>query len=217
MMTAFVKGNSISILGFLQGFSTNLTYNNYEISFDPKEKNLMWAMHTGFDNDIDYDFSTHFHFVSIAFFLTYVHRKLDDYEVDFEKLISEYRKLNTKSAEEKQRVYNKLNDFEEELYFIQSDLEKIDFVLKNPLERTMKMILNYNLISAKQFEERNIFSTGMLEAIFVNNKIDLQRILEKLSNLKKKGSKYKNKFEKDAVFENTISINKYTKESYGHR
>jgi hypothetical protein len=211
MMSIFTKGNSISVLGFLEGYTTNLTYNNYEISFNPKEKMLMWAMHTGFNNEIDYDFSNYVHFVSIGLFLTYALRKLDDREVDFDKLVLEYRNLSTKSLEEKKQLYHKLNEFEEEIYFIKSDLEKIDFVLKNPLTNVMKMILNYNLISPKQYEDGNIFSTGMLEAVFVNNKSGLKQILEKLSDLNKKVLDLQNKFEKDTIFENTISLNKYTK------
>ena len=211
MMTMFVKGNSISLLGFLENYTTNLSYNNYEISFNPKEKNFMWAMHTGFDNNLDYDFSTYIHFVSIGFFLTHIWRKLDGFEVDFDNLVSEFHNLNTKSLEEKKQLYNKLNNFEEELLFIKADLEKIDFVLKNPLTNTIKMILNYNLISAKQLEEGNLFSTGMLEAVFENDKNGLNRIIEKLSVLSKKGLDLQNKFEKDIVFENTISLNKYTK------
>lgn len=211
MMNVFVKGNSFSVLGFLEGFSTDITYNNYEISFNPKEKRLNWAMHTAFNNEIDYDFSNLVHFVSIGLFLIYTLRKLDDSEVEFDKLISEYRNLGTKSVEDKKQLYHKLNTFEEELYFIKSDLDKIDFVLKNPLTNTMRAIINHNLISPKQYEEGNNFSMGMLEAVFTNNKNGLKQILEKLSDLNKKGLDLKNKFEKDTVFENTISMNKYTK------
>lgn len=211
MMTAFVKGNSLSVLGFLQGFTTQLSYNNYEISFNTDDKNLMWARHTAFDNKIDYDFSTYFHFVSIGFFLTHIWRKIDDYEVVFEKIVTKFHNLNAKGTEERRKLYDKLNQFGEELLFIKSDLEKIDFALKNPLANTMRMILNYNLISPKQHEEGNLFSTGMLEVVFENNKNGLNGLSEKLSILSKKCSDLQNKFEKDIVFENTISMNKYAK------
>jgi len=101
MMTIFVKGKSISILGFLEGLTNELVYNNYEISFNPKNKVLMWAHNTGFYNKIDYDFSNLVHFISISLFLTYILRKLDDYEVNFDKLVSEYRKLDEKKFKRK--------------------------------------------------------------------------------------------------------------------
>lgn len=211
MMSVFVKGKSITVLGFLEGFTNEIKYNNYEVSFNPKNKILMWARHTGFSNKIDYDFSTQIHFISISIFLTYIIRKLDDYEVNFTKLISEYKTLVNKNSDEKKKFYHKLNDFEEELFFIKSDLEKIDFVLKNPLNDTMKSIRNYNLISPKQFEKGYNFSEGMLKTIFNENKNELKRIEVKLSNLQKKGLDLKNKFEKDIIFDNTLSMNTYSK------
>lgn len=211
MMSVFVKGKSISVLGFLEGFTNEIRYNNYEISFNPKDESLMWATHTAFHNQIDYNFSNQIHFISIAIFLIYILRKLDDYEVNFTTLISKYKTLKSKNSNEKKEFYHQLNNFEEELFFVKSDLEKIDFVLQNPLNETMKSIRTYNLISPKQFETKYNFSEGMLKTIFDINKNELKRIEEKLSNLQHKGSDLKNKFEKDIVFDNTLSMNKYSK------
>lgn len=211
MMTIFIKGKSLSILGFLEGLTNEFVYNNYEISFNPKNKVLMWAINTVFSNKIDYEFSNLAHFISISLFLTYSLRKLDDYEVNFDKLVSEYRKLDEKNSEEKKDLYHKLNDFDEQVFFIKSDLEQINFALKNPLNNSLNMIRNYNLISPKQYEKGYNFSNGMLEAIFRNNKNALKQICNKLSDLQKKGADFKNKFEKDIIFENTLSMNEHSK------
>lgn len=58
---------------------------------------------------------------------------------------------------------------------------------------------------------KNTFSNGMLEAVFKHNQNRLKQNYAKLSELQKKGSDLKDKFEKDIIFENTISMNKHTK------
>ena len=210
MMSMLVKGKSVSLLGFLES-TDQMTYNNYEISFNPANKILMWARNTSFDNQIDYDFTHHVHFVSILLFLTYTIRKLDEHEVTFEKLVSKYHLKNEKIMKDKKKLYHNLCDFEENLFFIKSDLEKIDFVLKEPLNIAINEIRGYNLMSPKQFEQKHIFSNGMLESVFKHNQNRLKQNYAKLSELQKKGSDLKNKFEKDIIFENTISMNKNAK------
>ena len=214
MMTGSVKGKSFSVLGFLEGLTNQISYNNYEITFNPKNKILWWARHTVFNNQIDYDFSFHLHFISVSIFFTYLLRKLDDYEVKFATLVSEYKKLKEKNSDEKKELYHKLTNFEEELFFIESDLEKIDFLLKTPLTDSINGIHTYNLISPKQNESESYFSDGMLNTVFKNIKSGITQIQSKLNNLQKKSLDLKNKFEKDIIFENTLSMNTHSKRNW---
>lgn len=206
MMTGSIKGKSFSVLGFMDGLGDEIKYNNYEITFNPKNKILFWARNTSFKNEIDYDFSNQLHFVSISIFLTHILRKLDDYEVEFSTLISEYKKLKEKNTNQKKELYHKLTNFEEELFFIESDLEKIEFVLKTILNNSINEIHTYNLMSPKQKEKEYYFSDGTLKTIFKNSTDGMKQVQSKLSNIQKKETDLKNKFEKDIIFENTISM-----------
>ena len=214
MISGAIKGKSYSVLGRLEGFLNEIEYNNYEITFNPKNKNLNWAMHTGFNNNLDYDFSCHLHFVSVSIFLTHTLRKLDDYEVNITKLISEYQRVNEKNINEKKSLYHKLNILEESLFFVKSEFDMLDFFVKNPLNQTMIQIHTCNLMSSKQHEAERYFSEGMLKMIFEGNKNGIKQIQNKLSNIQKQSQDLKNKFEKDIIFDNTLSMSKYSKRTF---
>jgi len=202
MQSLILKQNSFSIIGFLDRMPNRMTYSNFEVIFRKKERQANWAQNTFFKG-IDHDFSTYFHFVSIHLFLHYTINQLDKLEVEFDNLVSEYREIRNKDFKEQESLYQQISDLSENLFFIKSDLNLIDFEQKNLLSTTMNNLPNYNLISEEQYSSENSFSIGMLQATFENGKNSLKNIFEKLSGIQKKTDDLKDKFEKKIMLENS--------------
>lgn len=212
MLSLILKQNSFSIIGFLNRIPNRMTYSNFEIIFRKKQRTVNWAQNTVF-RGLDYDFSTFFHFVSIQLFLHYVINNLDKLEAEFDNLISEYKEIRAKKFKEQEKLYQKISDLSENLFFIKSDLNLMNFELENPLSIAIKQLPNYNLISDDQYSSDNSFSIGMLQATFENGKNSVNRILEKLSVIQKKTDDLKDKFDKKIMFENSENSVKLAKES----
>lgn len=215
MLTLISKMNSFTILGSMDTFGNQSSLSNYEIVFKSKDRQYFWARNTGFDNRIDYDFSTYIHFISVSLYLNYQISELDKHEVAFSSLIDEYRRLKEKNMYEKKRFYNNLNDFDEKLFFIKSDLKQIDFALRNILTDTIRSIPNYNIISPKQYANNKLYSEGILDLIYTGAKNGLNQIFKKLSELQKETLGLKEKFEKDIIFENGLIMNEHTRRTTG--
>lgn len=210
-LTITSKMNSFTILGSMDTIGNQSSLSNYEIVFKDINRQFFWARNTGFDNRIDYDFSTYIHFISISLYLHYQINEIDKHEVSFSSLVNEYRELKEKKTSEKESFYDRLNDFDEKLFFLKSDLKQIDFALKNFLNDTIRSIPNYNAVTSELYKNNKIFSEGILDLTFNKSKNGLNQIFKKLSELQKETLDLKEKFEKDIVFENNSTMNEYTK------
>jgi len=213
-LTLIRKQDAFSLIGYLDHMPDTMTYSNYEIVVKKKNRMLNWARNTVFGAELDYDFAVYFHYVSIHLFLRDKLGDLDELEVEFDGLVTEYRNIENKSISGKDDLYQRLVGLDEKLYFVKSDLNLIEFELNNPLLETMKRIPNFNLISPEQYSQEKRFSTGMLEATYTNSKNSLVRIDEKLSRMQKKTLDLKDKLDKKIMLENTVFMAKYSSRSF---
>ena len=203
LLTVIHKQNSFSILGFLERRPEFLTYSNFEIIFRPTQRWFHWASNTILHGIGDDDFATYFHFVSIHLFHNYLGKQLDQFDSDFNDLVSKYSEIKTGNFQEQDTLYQEISDFSEKLFFIKSGLDLIDFALKYPLQSAITNLPNFNLLSKVQYSYKKFSSSGVLKATFQGAKISMNNICKRLDIIQKKGDALKDKFEKKILFENS--------------
>jgi len=209
-LTLTTKMNSFTILGSMDTLGNQSSLSKYEIVFRDKDRQYFWARNTGFNNKIDYDFSTYVHYISVLLYLDYQFIELNKHEVVLSSLVEEYKQVKEKNADEKKIFYDRLNDFDEKLFFIKSDLKQIDFALNNFLADTICSIPNFNLILPQNYAKNELYSKGILDVNYNGTKNNLNQSFKQLSELQKETLVLKEKFEKDIILDNNLTMKKYT-------
>lgn len=208
-LTLISKMNSFTILGSMDTLGNQSSLSKYEIVFRDKDRQYFWARNTGFNNRIDYDFTTYVHYISVLLYLSYQRNELDKHEVALSSLVDEYRQVKEKNTDEKKGFYDRLNNFDEKLFFIKSDLKQIDFALNSFLSDTIQSIPNFNIISPKQYANNKLYSEGILDLNYNGTKNDLNQIFKKLSELQKETLDLKEKFEKGIILDNNLTMKEH--------
>lgn len=213
LTTVTLKEGYFSLLGFLHPITSGISIHlsNFEIIFEKsKISNHVWGWNTHFLNDIDIHFSTHLLFVSAIIFLLYLIRKCDEFKIKLKELLADYQQEKTKKSFSHEEFYKKLADFNDNLLFMNNELDSISFFITESLSRTISSIRTFPLMTERKDKPRQYHREGFLKEIHELSKSQIPIIQTKLDELKQHTSQLKNKFHDDILLKNTLSMNKYS-------
>lgn len=175
LTTVTLKEGYLSLLGFLHPMTIGIPVHlsNFEFVFQKSRiSNHVWGWQTHFLNDIDIHFSTHLLLVSTIIFLLHLIRKCDKFKIKLKDLLTNYQQ-NKKSLSDKE-FYNKLTDYEENLLFMNDELDSVSFFINESLSRTISNIRTFPLMTERHGTPRQYHNEGFLKEIHDLSKSQFQ-------------------------------------------
>jgi len=214
LTTVTLKEGYLSLLGFLHPMSSGIPVHlsNFEFVFQKSRiSHHIWGFQTHFLNDIDIHFSTHLLFVSTIIFSLHLIRKCDKFKIKLKDLLADYQQQKNKKSFSHEEFYKKLTDLDDNLLFVNDELDNISFFINKSLSETITNIRTFPLMTERHNTPLQYHREGFLKEIHDLSKSQIPIIQTKMDELKQYISQLKNKFHDDILLKNTLSMNKYSR------